>query len=179
MIISALCFITNPETFLHGEVGVWMGMLVLRSILGQVTSKHFSCLFLSPQVYKWAVHCHWVVSVDRKLCFTLSPPRCVVGFNSSVLSYRRTSLIHILPCTSSIPLSLFCNLRGENWSSISLHSGVKTDTGSLMLELTLRYTYIRRSIVKRKCRDWRCLKMKNRLPCGSFVVLTKSSIFPF
>ena len=47
MIISALCFITNPETLLHGEVGVEMGTpLVLRSILGQVTSKRF--VFLSP-----------------------------------------------------------------------------------------------------------------------------------
>ena len=71
----------------------------------------------------------------------------------------------------------FCNLRGQNWSSISLHSGIKMDTGTLVLELTLRYTYIRRAIKKKKCRDWRCLKMKNRLPCGSFVVLTKSSIF--
>ena len=95
MIISAFCLVTNPAC------------LVFRSILGQVTSKHFSCLSLSSQVNKWAVHCHWIVSVHRKLCFTLSPPRCVVGFNCSVFFYRQTIWNNILCWISSIPLSFF------------------------------------------------------------------------
>ena len=153
-----------------------MVTLVFRSILGQVTSKHFSCLSLSCQVNKWAVYCHWVVSVHRKLCFTLSPPRFVVGFNGSVFFTGKQ--FGTIFSVESVPFPyLFLHLRGQNWSCISLHSGIKMDTGSLVLELTLRYTYIRGSIKKTKCRDWRCLKMKNLLPCGSFVTLPKSSIF--
>ena len=154
-----------------------MVTLVFRSILGQVTSKHFSCLSLSSQVNKWAVYCHWVVSVHRKLCFTLSPPRFVVGFNCSGFFLPANNLEQYSLLNQFHSPIFFYNLRGQNWSCISLHSGIKMDTGSLVLELTLRYTYIRRSIKKTKCRDWRCLKMKNLLPFGSFVTLPKSSIF--